>query len=364
MTAVVNVNKKIAPKLIGKDVRAQEEIDQTMIDLDSTENKTRLGANAILGVSLAVAKAAANSQCIPLYSYLSCDETNFLPVPMMNVINGGKHAGNDLSIQEFMILPIGAETFAEALRMGVEIYHSLKKTLIENYGSSATNLGDEGGYAPPMRNTYEALNALTKAIERAGYNSEKEVFLGIDAAANEFYNHKKEVYLLDNQQMDIDALINFYEDLVERYPLFSIEDPFHEEDFQGFAQITQILGKKIQIIGDDIFVTNVERLKKGVNLGAANTLLLKVNQIGSITEAINANSLARENDYRVVISHRSGETEDPCIADIAVALNSGQIKTGAPARGERIAKYNRLLKIEAELGNKGTYAGGRILGGH
>ena len=360
-TAVDNINKIIAPKLLGRDVREQGEIDKTMIDLDSTKNKSRLGANAILGVSLAAAKAAANSQGIPLYNYLSGDEANLLPVPMMNIINGGKHAGNELRFQEFMILPVGAETFAEALRMGVEVYHSLKKLLRESYGPSATNLGDEGGYAPPMRDTYEALDALIKAIEQAGYTAGKEVFLGIDAAASEFYDSKEEAYSLDNKSMDRDSLISFYEGLVKRYPLCSIEDPLHEEDFQGFAEITRILGKKVQIVGDDIFVTNVERLKKGIKLGAANALLLKVNQVGSLTEAIAAARLALKNDYRVVVSHRSGETDDSYIADIAVALSTGQIKTGAPARGERVAKYNRLLKIETELGNKSTYAGKRII---
>jgi enolase len=360
-TAVDNINKIIAPKLLGGDVRDQEEIDKIMIDLDSTENKSRLGANAILGVSLATAKAAANSQGISLYKYLSDDKANLLPVPMMNVINGGKHAGNELKIQEFMILPVGGETFAEALRIGVEVYHSLKKLLRESYGPSATNLGDEGGYAPPMRNTNEALEALIKAIEQAGYTAGKDLFLGMDAAASEFYNSKEDEYSLDNKSLDKGSLISFYEDLVKRYPLFSIEDPLHEEDFQGLAELTRILGKKVQIVGDDVFVTDVERLKKGIKLRAANALLLKVNQVGSLTEAIDAARLAMKNGYRVVVSHRSGETGDSYIADIAVALNAGQIKTGAPARGERVAKYNRLLKIETELGNKGTYAGKRII---
>jgi len=360
-TVVDNIIKIIMPKLLGRDVRAQEDIDRIMIHLDSTKNKSKLGANAILGVSLATAKAAANSQGIHLYNYLSNNEANLLPVPMMNVINGGEHAGNDLSIQEFMILPVGAETFSEALRMGVEVYLSLKKLLRASYGPSATNLGDEGGFAPPMRNTYEVLDVLIKAIEQAGYTAGKDVFLGIDVAANEFYDSKKQVYFLDNKSMDRDSLISFYEDMVERYPFYSIEDPFHEDDFQGFAKITKILGKRVKIVGDDIFVTNFERLKKGINLGAANALILKVNQIGSLTEAINTARLALKNDYSVIISHRSGETEDSYIADIAVALKTGLIKSGAPARGERVAKYNRLLKIEIELGNKSIYAGKRII---
>jgi len=360
-TAVNNVNKIIAPKLLGRDVREQRAIDDLMIALDGTKNKSRLGANAILGISLAVAKAAANSQDIPLYRYLSNDEPNLLPVPMMNVINGGKHAGNQLMIQEFMILPVGAESFAEALRMGVEVYHSLKNLLRKRYGPSATNLGDEGGYAPPMKNSYEVFDALIDAIEQAGYTAGNELWLGIDAAASEFYDSKDEVYTLDGKSLNRESLLYYYEDLVKRYPIYSIEDPLHEEDFQGFAEMTQLLGKRVQIVGDDLFVTNVERLMKGIKLGGANALLLKVNQIGSITEAIDAATLALKNDYNVIVSHRSGETGDTYIADIAVALQTGQIKTGAPARGERTAKYNRLLQIELELGTKSIYAGRRLL---
>lgn len=360
-TAVNNVNQIIAPKLLGRDVREQRVIDNVMIDLDGTENKSRLGANAILGISLAVAKAAANSLNIPLYRYLSNGEPNLLPVPMMNVINGGKHAGNQLMIQEFMVLPVGADSFAEALRIGVEVYHSLKNLLKKRYGPSATNLGDEGGYAPPMKNSYEVFDVLIDAIEQAGYSAGDELWLGIDAAASEFYDSKSKIYTLDGKSLDRDSLLDYYKDLVEKYPICTIEDPLHEEDFQGIAEMTDLLGKKVQIVGDDLFVTNVERLMRGIKLGGANALLLKVNQIGSITEAIDAATLALKNDYNVIVSHRSGETDDTYIADIAVALQTGQIKTGAPARGERTAKYNRLLKIECELGTKSIYAGRRFL---
>ncbi len=355
-TAVNNVNKILAPKLLGRDVREQRVIDNIMIDLDGTENKSRLGANAILGISLAVAKAAANSQNVPLYRYLSNEEPNLLPVPMMNVINGGKHAGNQLMIQEFMILPVGADSFAEAVRIGVEVYHSLKNLLKKRYGSAATNLGDEGGYAPPMKNSYEVFDALIDAIEQAGYTAGDELWLGIDAAASEFYDSKEKIYTLDGKSLNRESLLHYYEDLVEKYPICSIEDPLHEEDFQGIVEMTQLLGKRVQIVGDDLFVTNFERLMKGIKMGGANALLLKVNQIGSVTEAIDAATLALKNDYNVIVSHRSGETGDTYIADIAVALETGQIKTGAPARGERTAKYNRLLQIELELGTKSTYA--------
>jgi enolase len=280
---------------------------------------------------------------------------------MMNVINGGKHAGNQLMIQEFMILPIGATSFTEALRMGVEVYHSLKNLLRTRYGLSATNLGDEGGYAPPMKTSYEAFDALIEAIEQAGYTAGKDLWLGIDAAASEFYTAKDQVYTLDGKSLNRSSLLRYYEDLVQTYPIYSIEDPLDEEDFQGFAELTQLIGKHVQIVGDDLFVTNNERLIKGIIVGGANALLLKVNQIGSVTEAIDAATLALKNKYNVVVSHRSGETDDTYIADLAVALQTGQIKTGAPARGERTAKYNRLLKIELELGSNSQYAGRNIL---
>ncbi|MCW4037685.1 MAG: phosphopyruvate hydratase, partial [Candidatus Bathyarchaeota archaeon] len=345
-TAVKNIRAVIAPELIGKNVTQQRNIDKLMIDLDATENKSKLGANAILGVSLAAAKTAANTAGTSLYNYLGGEEARVLPVPLMNVINGGIHAGNKLSIQEFMILPIGAATFSDALRIGVEVYHALKTVLREQYGPSAINLGDEGGFAPPMKETAEALNALLKAINKAGYTPGEDVSLALDAAANGFYDAKKGTYAIDNGVYTTDALINFYKDLIEAYPLVSIEDPFHEDDFQGFTAITQEIGKNVQIVGDDLFVTNAERLRRGIETGTANAVLLKVNQIGTLTEALDAARLAQKNRYGVIVSHRSGETTDTYIADIAVALNAGQIKTGGAARGERIAKYNRLLKIE------------------
>jgi enolase len=359
--AVNNIRAVIAPKLIGKNVTKQRNIDKLMIDLDATENKSRIGANAILGVSLAAAKAAANNKGVSLYNYLGGEEARVLPAPLMNVINGGLHAGNKLSIQEFLILPLGATTFSDALRIGVEIYHSLKKVLRKQYGPSAINLGDEGGFAPPMKKTVEALDALLKAINIAGYVPGEDVYLALDAAANGFYNTKKKTYSIDNGVYTTDALINFYKDLMDAYPLVSIEDPLHEDDFQGFSAITKEIGKNVQIVGDDLFVTNVERLRRGINKNSANALLLKVNQIGTLTEALDAAHLAQKNKYSVIVSHRSGETTDTYIADIAVALNAGQIKTGAAARGERIAKYNRLLKIEAQLSSKATYAGKKIL---
>jgi enolase len=352
--AVNNIRAVIAPKLIGKNVTKQRNIDKLMIDLDATENKSRIGANAILGVSLAAAKAAANNKGVSLYNYLGGEEARVLPAPLMNVINGGLHAGNKLSIQEFLILPLGATTFSDALRIGVEIYHSLKKVLRKQYGPSAINLGDEGGFAPPMKKTVEALDALLKAINIAGYVPGEDVYLALDAAANGFYNTKKKTYSIDNGVYTTDSLINFYKDLIDAYPIVSIEDPLHEDDFQGFSAITKEIGKNVQIVGDDLFVTNVERLRRGITKNTANALLLKVNQIGTLTEALDAAHLAQKNRYGVIVSHRSGETTDTYIADISVALNAGQIKTGAAARGERIAKYNRLLKIEAQLSSKAT----------
>jgi enolase len=360
-TAVKNIRAVIAPELIGKNVTQQSSIDKLMIDLDATENKSKLGANAILGVSLATAKAAANAVGTPLYNYLGGEEAKVLPVPKMNVINGGLHAGNKLSIQEFMILPIGAATFSEALRIGVEVYHTLKTVLREQYGPSAIHLGDEGGFAPPMKKTSEAFDALIKAINKAGYIPGEDVYLALDAASNGFYDAKKVTYAIDNGVYTTDALINFYKDLTEVYPIVSIEDPFHEDDFQGFTAITQEIGENVHIVGDDLFVTNIERLRKGIKMGAANAVLLKVNQIGTLTEALDTARLAQQNRYGVIVSHRSGETTDTYIADIAVALNAGQIKTGGAARGERIAKYNRLLKIEEQLASKATYAGKKIL---
>jgi len=361
LTALHNIQTRIAPHLIGHDVTEQTAIDDLMIELDGTPNKAALGANAILGVSLAAAKAAAHVVDLPLYQYLGGDDATLLPVPMMNVINGGLHAGNQLAIQEFMILPIGAPTFADALRMGAEVYHTLKTVLRDQYGPAATNLGDEGGFAPPLTTTREALNLLLTAIQRAGYTPGHDIALGLDAAATSFYDAETATYTLDGQVYAPDALIDVYTDLINAYPLISIEDPLQEEDFHGFATMTRAIGHRVQIVGDDLFVTNVDRLQTGIALGAANALLLKVNQIGSLTEALNAAAVATQHGYNVIVSHRSGETTDTYIADLAVALNAGQIKTGAPARGERTAKYNRLLQIEAQLGANATYAGTSIL---
>jgi len=357
LSAVRNVNEIIAPRVIGMDSRKQWEIDRLMIELDGTKNKSKLGANAILGVSLAVAKAAADTYKMPLFKYLGGLKARLLPVPLMNIINGGKHAGNQLSIQEFMIVPVGADKFSEALRIGAEVYHELKSYLKEKYGVSAINVGDEGGFAPPMKETREALDALVEAVKRAGYSEGKDVVLALDAAATSFYNAEKKTYYIDGKELTSDELLQMYIDLVDEYPIKSIEDPFQEEDFESFAKLTEKIGSKVQIVGDDLFVTNVERLKRGIELKATNALLLKVNQIGTLTEAIQAAELAMSNGYNVIVSHRSGETEDITISHLAVALNAGQIKTGAPARGERTAKYNELLRIEEYLGDSAEFIG-------
>jgi enolase len=355
--AVLNVKTKISEALIGMDCRKQREIDEEMIKLDGTKNKSVLGANAILSVSLANAKAAANAQGIPLHEHLGGVTAVTLPIPMMNIINGGKHAGNKLKIQEFLILPIGADSFKEALRMGVEVYYALKNILKSKYGVSATNVGDEGGFAPPMEKTNEALEAIIKAIEESGFKLNKDVWLGIDAAASNFYNEKDGKYHIDDKALTPEEMLEFYKELIKNYKVFSIEDPFQEEDFESFVQLTKSVGKNTQIIGDDLFVTNIERLSKGISMEAANALLMKVNQIGTLTEAIEAAELALRNGYKVIVSHRSGETEDSTIADIAVGIKAQEIKTGAPARGERTAKYNQLLRIEEYLSSSAKYWG-------
>jgi len=357
--AVRNINDIISKELIGLDCRNQKEIDNIMISLDGTPNKSRLGANAILAVSLATAKAAANTYGLPLFQYLGGIYATTLPVPLMNIINGGKHAGNQLKIQEFLIVPVGAETFKEALRIGSEVYHSLKKYLNDKYGKSAINVGDEGGFAPPLKKSTEALDAIISAIKLAGYEPGKDVMLALDAAATDFYNSKEDKYSIDGSELTRDELLEYYRKLVEQYPIISIEDPFHEEDYEGFKTITEEL-KQIQIVGDDIFVTNIRRFSKGIEMKAANALLLKVNQIGSLSEAIEAAFKAFKNNYNVIVSHRSGETEDITISHIAVALNAGQIKTGAPARGERTAKYNELLRIEEYLGESALFPGEKV----
>ena len=355
--AVENVNKIIAPELIGMDVTLQRDIDMLMLELDGSENKSNLGANAILGVSLAVAKAAANTLGMPLYRYLGGVNAYVLPVPMSNVINGGAHAGNDLDFQEFMIMPVGAKNFREAIQMVSETYHTLKKILMEKYGKLAVNVGDEGGFAPPMKEVTEPLDALVKAIEETGYKVGDEIAFALDVASSEFYDEEKNVYVVGGKEYTREELVDLYKELISTYPIVSIEDPVQEEDFEGFAMVTKELGKKVQLVGDDIFVTNVKRLKKGIEMGAGNALLLKVNQIGTLSEAIDAAYLAFRAGYGVVVSHRSGETEDSTIADIAVALNAGQIKTGAPARSDRNAKYNQLLRIEEELEGIAYYPG-------
>ena len=360
LSAVRNVNEVIAPKLIGMDSRNQLEIDNLMIRLDGTKNKSKLGANAILGVSLAVAKAAADTYKMPLFRYLGGLKARLLPVPLMNIINGGKHAGNELSIQEFMIVPVGADKFSEALRIGVEVYHGLRSYLKEKYGLSAINVGDEGGFAPPMGETRDALNALVEAIKRAGYSEESDVVLALDAAATSFYDDEKKTYYIDGKELTSEELLEMYINLTNEYPIKSIEDPFQEEDFESFTELTKRIGNKVQIVGDDLFVTNVERLRRGIEVNAANALLLKVNQIGTLTEAIEAAELAMSSEYNVIVSHRSGETEDTTIAHLAVALNAGQIKTGAPARGERTAKYNELLRIEEYLGSSAKFIGIKV----
>ena len=347
LLAVDNVNSIIRPELIGYDSRMQREIDTLMNMLDGTKNKDKLGANAILSVSLAVAKAAADTASLPLYKYIGGCNSYIMPVPMMNVINGGEHAGNDLDFQEFMIMPIGADSIKEGIRICSETYHILKTVIKEKYGKGATNVGDEGGFAPPIKDIREALDLLTESVKKAGY--EDKIVFAIDSAASEFYNSEKGLYIVGGKELTTDDLLKLYKEIVEEYPVVSIEDPFHEEDFDGFSKITEEL-KNIQIVGDDIFVTNTERLREGIKKKSANALLLKVNQIGTLSESIDAANLAFRNGYSVVVSHRSGESEDTTIADLSVALNSGQIKTGAPARGERTAKYNQLIRIEEELG--------------
>ncbi|MCL7414034.1 MAG: phosphopyruvate hydratase, partial [ANME-2 cluster archaeon] len=344
-------NAQLGPEIIGMEARRQREIDLMMIELDGTENKSSMGANAILGVSLAVARAAADSFDIPLYQYLGGTNSFTLPVPTLNIINGGQHAGNDLSIQEFMIQPKGAETFREGLRWAAETYHVLGDILKEKYGPGATNVGYEGGYAPPLSITADAMDAISDAIDIAGY-TEDDITIGIDAAASSFF--KDGTYHIDGVQLNAGELVDYYVDLVNTYPIYLIEDAFEEEAFMDFANLTEELPNTI-IVGDDLFVTNVERLQMGIEMGACNSLLLKVNQIGSLSEAFDAATTAHRNGYSVVVSHRSAETEDSMIADISVALGAELIKTGAPARSERTGKYNQLMRIEEELGEAAHY---------
>lgn len=358
LDAVDNVNTVIAPELVGMDSLDQAGIDQLMLNLDDTPNKSKLGANAILGVSLAVAKASANYLGLPLYQYIGGVNARELPVPMMNILNGGKHADNNVDIQEFLILPVGAVSFAEALRMGAEVYHALKKVL--NKKGLSTSIGDEGGYAPNLPSNEAALDVIVEAVQAAGYKAGKDIMLGIDTAATELF--KDGFYWLDNGQkkMTSEDMVAFYEKLVKNYPVISIEDGLAEDDWDGWALLTKKLGKKVQLVGDDIFVTNSERLAQGIEKGVANSILIKVNQIGTLTETLDTIEMAKRAGYTTVISHRSGETEDATIADIAVAVNAGQIKTGAPARTDRVAKYNQLLRIEEELDIVAKYRGPEV----
>lgn len=351
--AVKSVIEEIAEEVIGIEASDQRAVDAAMIALDGTNNKGKLGANAILGVSLAVAKAAAESADLPLYKYLGGPNAHVLPVPMMNILNGGSHADSNVDIQEFMIAPIGFETYSEALRAGVEVYHSLKSVLHDR--GLATGLGDEGGFAPNLESNAAALDLIVEAIEKAGYKPGEQVALALDVASSEFYNDG--AYDFEGQKKSAAEMSAYYADLVAKYPLVSIEDPLDENDWEGYKTLTEQIGDKVQIVGDDLFVTNPERLARGIKDGAANALLVKVNQIGSLTETLDAMELAQRHEYRCMVSHRSGETEDVTIADLAVATNAGQIKTGAPARSERVAKYNQLLRIEEELGDAAVYAG-------
>lgn len=356
LNAVENVNTELAEELIGMDVFDQTGIDQLMIDLDGTHNKGRLGANAILGVSMAVARAAADELGVPLYKYIGGFNAKTLPVPMMNILNGGEHADNNVDIQEFMVMPVGADSFAEALQMGSEIFHNLRKVLQEK--GHATGVGDEGGFAPNLNSNEEALETIVEAIKKAGYVPGEQVKIALDVASSEMYtedgryNLKGEGVVRTREEM-----VDWYEKMIEKYPIISIEDGLNEEDWEGWELLTQRLGNKVQLVGDDLFVTNTERLKRGIEKNIANSILVKVNQIGTLTETLDAVEMAKKAGYTAVISHRSGETEDTTIADLAVALNAGQIKTGAPSRTDRVAKYNQLLRIEDELFDSARFDG-------
>ncbi|HVF10195.1 MAG TPA: phosphopyruvate hydratase [Abditibacteriaceae bacterium] len=355
MTACHNVNEQIAPELLDMDALDQVAVDELMIELDGTPNKANLGANAILGVSMAVAKAAAAALDLPLYRYLGGTSARTLPVPMMNILNGGKHADSGVDLQEFMVMPVGAATFAEALQMGTEIYQSLKKVLHDR--KLSTSVGDEGGFAPNVAGTEDALGVIMQAIEAAGYKAGEEVLLALDPAMSELHNGKKYVFEREGGSRTSEEMVEFWSNLVGKFPIISIEDGFDEDDWEGHRALTERIGKRVQIMGDDLFVTNTERLKKGIEMGVGNSILIKVNQIGTLTETLAAIEMAKRAGYTAVVSHRSGETEDTTIADIVVATNAGQIKTGAPCRTDRVAKYNQLLRIEEELGEAARFAG-------
>ncbi len=359
LTAVANVNDTIGLELMGMDATDQRLVDMTMLELDGTANKGNLGANAILGVSLAVAKAAAESTELTLYSYIGGANAHQLPVPMMNIMNGGAHADNNVDLQEFMVMPVGASSFADALRMCAEIYAALKGVLKSR--GLATGVGDEGGFAPDLANNEEALKVIMEAIEKAGYSAGEQVMIALDPASTEFYDAKAGIYTLKGEGRELSSadMVEFWADLCDRYPIISLEDGMAEEDWDGWKLLTDRLGDRVQLVGDDLFVTNPERLGRGIELGVANSILIKLNQIGSLTETLNCIELAKRAGYTCVISHRSGETEDTTIADVAVAVNAGQIKTGAPARSDRVAKYNQLLRIEEELDESSDYPGMR-----
>src|SRR5436853_5724917 len=356
LKAVSNVNKIIKPRIIGRNAAGQRNIDELMIKLDGTPNKKKLGANAILAVSIAIARVAAESQGKPAYKYLKTLRRYKLPIPMMNVINGGKHAGNKLAVQEFQIEPIGAASCSEAVRIGDEVYQSLNSVLKNKYGPSAINVGDEGGYAPPAEKTSDALEAILQAISDAGYD-QSTVHIGIDAASSSFYSDKDSIYQIDGKRLSSGELEDYYEELVRTYPIRTLEDPFDEDDFDSFALITRKLGNRVKIIGDDLYVTNPDRIKRGIQKKATNAILIKLNQIGTVTETLDAIKMSREAGMDIVVSHRSGETEDTFISHLATSQESSFIKTGAPARGERTAKYNELLRIEEELGSRAQFMG-------
>ncbi len=355
LKAVKNVNEVIAPEIVGYDAIDQVAVDELMIDLDGTANKGKLGANAILGVSLAVAKAAAASVNLPLYQYIGGTNAKELPVPMLNILNGGEHADNNVDIQEFMIMPVGAESFAQALQMGAEVFHSLRAVL-RSQGMN-TAVGDEGGFAPNLRSNEQALEVIIEAIQKAGYRPGEDVGLALDVAATEMFKNGKYIFAGEGVERTTAEMIDFYAALLDKYPVFSIEDGLSEDEWDGWKELTNRLGKRVQLVGDDLFVTNTERLAKGIAMGVSNSILVKVNQIGTLTETLDAIEMAKRAGYTAVVSHRSGETEDTTIADIAVATNAGQIKTGAPSRTDRVAKYNRLLRIEAGLDDLAIYRG-------
>ncbi len=361
LQAVQNINDEIAPSLLGEDVADQAGIDEMMIQLDNTANKSKLGANAMLAVSMAVAKAAAEESSLPLYRYIGGTNARVLPIPMMNILNGGAHADNKIDFQEFMVMPVGAETFSEGLRWGVEIFHALKSVLKKK--GFSTNVGDEGGFAPDIQSNDEAIETVMIAIEAAGYKAGSQIMIAMDAANSELWDKKKNKYVFhksSGKEMSSEELVKFWTNWAKQYPIASIEDGMAENDWEGWKMLTESIGDKCQLVGDDLFVTNVERLQQGIDKKIANALLVKVNQIGTVTETINAVSLAQHNNYNTIMSHRSGETEDTTIADLAVALNCGQIKTGSASRTDRMAKYNQLIRIEEQLGTSAIYPKGKI----